>query len=134
MMVNFPYFPIYSLFPSKKQLVNQKTKALRYGNRLKALQRIDGVFFNLILRIVNNIRSSKLVKSTLTLTRKPGNTGKNLFLNRLNAMGLPIAKRIISIGRKIGNQPVNHEYLILRLCAFWQSCALVPKLYRNLLW
>ena len=58
-----------SYFLDKKQLVNLKTKAMRSGAWFKALQRIDRVLFDLTIRVVDNIRSAKLVKSIRTVAR-----------------------------------------------------------------
>ena len=57
-------------FLSKKRLRDLKTKAMRSGAWFKALQRIDRVLFDLTIRVVDNIRSSKLAKSIIVLVRK----------------------------------------------------------------
>jgi hypothetical protein len=90
-------------FLNKKQLVNLKTKAMRSGAWFKVLQRIDRVLFDLTIRVVDNIRSAKLAKSMLMLTRKLENAMKGSFSIRLREIGLPLAQKISSTAQKIGN-------------------------------
>ena len=90
-------------FLDKKQLVNLKTKAMRSGAWFKALQRIDRVLFDLTIRVVDTIRSAKLAKSLLALTRKLEDAMKGNFSSRLRAIGLPLAKKISFIAQKLGN-------------------------------
>lgn len=90
-------------FLDKKQLVNLKTKAMRSGAWFKGLQRIDRVLFDLTIRVVDNIRSAKLAKSMLMLTRKLENAMKGSFSIRLREIGLPLAQKISSTAQKIGN-------------------------------
>ena len=90
-------------FLNKKQLVNLKTKAMRSGAWFKALQRIDRVLFDLTIRVVDNIRSTKLAKSIAMLTRKLENAMESSFSSRLRAIGLPLAKKISFTAQKLGN-------------------------------
>ena len=90
-------------FLDKKQLVNLKTKAMRSGTWFKALQRIDRVLFDLTIRVVDIIRSAKLAKSLLALTRKLENAMESSFSSRLRAIGLPLAKKISFTAQKLGN-------------------------------
>ena len=66
---------------------------MRSGAWFKSLQRIDRVLFDLTIRVVDNIRSSKLAKSLLVLTRKLEDAMKNSFSNRLREIGLPLAQK-----------------------------------------
>ena len=91
------------LFLNKKRLLNLKTRAMRSGAWFKSLQRIDRVLFDLTIRVVDNIRSSKLAKSLLVLTRKLEDAMKNSFSNRLRASGLPMAKKISLTAQKLGH-------------------------------
>ena len=90
-------------FLDKKHLVNLKTKAMRSGAWFKALQRIDRVLFDLTIRVVDTIRSSKLTKSLLALTRKLDDAIKNSFSTRLKKIGLPLAQKISFTAQKLGN-------------------------------
>ena len=90
-------------FLNKKQLVNLKTKAMRSGAWFKALQRIDRVLFDLTIRVVDNIRSAKLAKSILALTRKLEDAMKSSFSSRLREIGLPLAQKISFTAQKLGN-------------------------------
>ena len=90
-------------FLNKKQLLNLKTRAMRSGAWFKSLQRIDRVLFDLTIRVVDNIRSSKLAKSLLALTRKLEDAMKNSFSNRLRVIGLPMARKISLTAQKLGN-------------------------------
>jgi hypothetical protein len=90
-------------FLDKKQLVNLKTKAMRSGVWFKVLQRIDRVLFDLTIRVVDNVRSAKLAKSLLALTRKLEDAMKGNFSSRLRAIGLPLAKKISFTAQKLGN-------------------------------
>ena len=90
-------------FLNKKQLVNLKTKAMRSGAWFKALQRIDRVLFDLTIRVVDNIRSAKLAKSLLVLTRKLEDAMKSSFSSRLREIGLPLAQKISFAAQKLGN-------------------------------
>jgi hypothetical protein len=83
--------------------VNLKTKAMRSGAWFKALQRIDRVLFDLTIRVVDTIRSAKLAKSLLALTRKLEDAMKGSFSSRLRAIGLPLAKKISFTAQKLGN-------------------------------
>ncbi len=90
-------------FLDKKQLVNLKTKAMRSGAWFKALRRIDRVLFDLTIRVVDTIRSSKLAKSLLALTRKLEDAIKSSFSSRLKEIGLPLAQKISFAAQKLGN-------------------------------
>jgi len=90
-------------FLNKKQLVNLKSKAMRSGAWFKVLQRIDRVLFDLTIRVVDNVRSAKLAKSLLALTRKLEDAMKGNFSSRLRAIGLPLAKKISFTAQKLGN-------------------------------
>ena len=90
-------------FLNKKQLVHLKSKAMRSGAWFKTLQRIDRVLFDLTIRVVDNIRSSKLAKSILMLTRKLEDAMKNSSSSRLREIGLPLAQKISFTAQKLGN-------------------------------
>jgi hypothetical protein len=92
-----------SSFLNKKQLMKLKTKALRSGAWFKTLQRIDRVFFDLTIKVVVNIRSSKLAKSMFLLTKKLENVMEGSFSIRLREIGLPMAQKISSAAQKLGN-------------------------------
>jgi hypothetical protein len=92
-----------SIFLDKKQLINLNPKAMRSGAWFKVLQRIDRVLFDLTIRVVDNIRSSKLAKSILTLTRKLEDSMKNNFSSHLRKIGLPLAQKISLTAQKLGN-------------------------------
>ena len=83
--------------------MNLKTKAMRSGAWFKALQRIDRVLFDLTIRVVDNIRSAKLAKSILVLTRKLEDAMKSSFSIRLREIGLPLAQKISFTAQKLGN-------------------------------
>ena len=76
---------------------------MRSGAWFKALQRIDRVLFDLTIRVVDNIRSSKLAKSIALLTRKLEDSIKNGFLYHLRTIGLPLAQKISLTAQKLGN-------------------------------
>ena len=90
-------------FPDKKQLMNLKTKAMRAGAWFKELQRIDRALFDLTIRVVDKIRSAKLAKSILMLTRKLESAMKITFSIRMGEIGLPLAQQISSVAQKLGN-------------------------------
>jgi len=88
----------------KKQLINFKTKAVRYGLWFKRLSRIDRVLFDLTIRVVRNIiKSEKLAKSLLILVGKLENTMKDSPLRSLKEIGLPLAQKISFTAQKLGN-------------------------------
>jgi hypothetical protein len=93
---NFPFL-------NRKHLTNLKTKAIRSGAWFKALQRIDRVLFDLIIRVVDKIRSSQLAKSLLMLTRKLENAMKGGFSIRLGEIGAPLAQKISFTAQRLGN-------------------------------
>ncbi len=76
---------------------------MRSGAWFKVLQRIDRVLFDLTIKLVVNIRSSKLVKSMLILTGKLEASMKGSFSTRLKEIGLHIAQKISSIAQRLGN-------------------------------
>ena len=90
-------------FLDKKLLVNLKTKAMRSGVWFKVLQRIDRVLFDLTIRVVGYIRSAKLAKSILALTRKLEDAIKSSFSSRLREIGLPLAQKVSFTAQKLGN-------------------------------
>ena len=90
-------------FLNRKQLMNLKTKAMRSGAWFKALQRIDRVLFDLTIRVVDNIRSAKLAKSILVITRKLENAMQSRFSSHLREIGLPLAQKIAFTAQKLGN-------------------------------
>jgi len=90
-------------FLNKNQLVNLKTNAKRSGVWFKVLQRIDGVLFDLTIRVVVNVRSHQLAKSMLVFIRKLENGLKGGFSSGLVEIGLPLAQKISSVAQKLGN-------------------------------
>lgn len=58
--------------------------------------RIDRVFFDLTIKVVVNIRSSKLAKSMLILAKKLENAMEGSFSIRLREIGLSMAQKISS--------------------------------------
>jgi len=92
-----------SFFPDKKHLINLKTKAMRSGSWFRALQRIDRVLFDLTIRVVDNIRSAKLVKSILMVARKLEDAMKTTFSSRLREIGLLLVQKISLLAQKLGN-------------------------------
>ena len=114
-----PYCPNTTCL-NKKQLINLKTKAMRSGAWFKVLQRIDRVLFDLTIRVVSNIRSARLAKCILILTRKLENARKGSFSMHLREIGLPLAQKISSTAQKIGNLLLSLGSLILRLLSFWR--------------
>ena len=90
-------------FLNKKQLLNLKTKAMRSGVWFKALQRIDRVLLDLTIKVVDNIRSAKLAKSILVITRKLENAMQSSFSSHLREIGLPLAQKIAFTAQKLGN-------------------------------
>ena len=61
------------------------------------------MLFDLTIRVVVNIRSARLAKSILMLTRKLENADQGSFLIGLREIGLPLAQKISSSAQKIGN-------------------------------
>jgi hypothetical protein len=90
-------------FFSKNRLRELKTKAMRSGAWFKALQRIDRVLFDLTIRVVDIIRSSKLAKSIAVLTKKLEDGIKGGFSDHLRKIGLPLAQNISLTAQKLGN-------------------------------
>jgi hypothetical protein len=90
-------------FLNKNRLINLKTKAMRSGAWFKALQRIDRVLFDLTIRVVNNIRSTKLAKSIIVLARKLENAVECDFSKYLKEIGLPLAQKISFTAKKLRN-------------------------------
>lgn len=91
-------------FLDKKKLINLKTIAIRSGAWFKTLRRIDRALIDLTIKVVGRIKSTRLAKSILSLTRKLEETLKiNGFSGRLRELGLPLAQKISSIAQKLGN-------------------------------
>ncbi len=87
----------------KKQLLSLKTRAMRSGTWFKSLQRIDRVLFDLVIKVVDNIRSTKLAKSIRTLVEKLENATKSGFSHKLREIGPQLAKQISLVAQKMGN-------------------------------
>jgi hypothetical protein len=90
-------------FFNKNQLMNLKKKAMRSGVWFKALNRIDRVLFDLTIKVVDNIRSTKLAKSMLMVTIMLENAMKGSFLIHLGEIGFPLVQRISLAAQKLGN-------------------------------
>ena len=61
------------------------------------------MLFDLTIRVVDNIRSAKLAKSILMVTRKLEDAMKNNFSSRLREIGLPLVQKISLTAQKLGN-------------------------------
>jgi hypothetical protein len=94
-------------FLNKKILIDLKTKAQRSGVWYKQLTRIDRVLFDLTIRVLDSIKSIKLAKSLLAITRKLENGLKSDFSIRLGEIGFPLAQKISATAQKIGNRSAN---------------------------
>jgi hypothetical protein len=90
-------------FLDKRKLINLKTKAIRSGAWFKALKRIDRVLLDLTIKVVGSIKSAKLAKSILTLTRKLEDAMKGSFSSRLREIGLPLAQKTSRVAQELGN-------------------------------
>ncbi len=87
----------------KKQLLSLKTRAMRSGAWFRSLKRIDRVLIDLTIKVVDNIRSSRLAKSIQELANKLEYVMKSGFSRRVQEIGLSLAKKISLAGQKIGN-------------------------------
>ena len=90
-------------FFRKSQLVKLKTKAMRSGVWFKVIERKDRALFNLSINVVGNVRSAKLAKSLVMLTRKLNNATRSNFPNRLVRLGLVFVQKTSLTAQKLGN-------------------------------
>ncbi len=87
----------------KRQLLNLKTRAMRSGAWFRSLKRIDRVLIDLTIKVVENIRSSRLAKSIQALAIKLEYVMKSGFSQRVQEIGFSLAEKISSVGQIIGN-------------------------------
>jgi hypothetical protein len=90
-------------FLNKIELLKLKTKAMRSGVWFRALQRIDRVLIDLTIKVADTVRSPKLAKSILSLTRKLETIMESGFSRACRAIGLPLAQKISIFAQKLGN-------------------------------
>ena len=88
---------------NRTQLTKIRSKAIRAGIWFKTLPRIDRVLVDLTIKVVENIRSSHLVKSILAVIGKLEELLENGFLKSIRAVGRLLAERISVIAQKWGN-------------------------------
>lgn len=88
---------------NRTQLVKLKAKALRAGVWFRALPRIDRVLVDLTIKVIENIRSSHLVKSISTVVDKLEGLLESSILKSLRLIGRPLAEKLSSIAQKLGN-------------------------------
>ena len=90
-------------FLNKTELLKLKTKAIRSGVWFKALQRIDRVLIDLTIKVADTVRSPKLAKSILTLTRKLESAMERGLSQTLRQVGLTLAQNLSLVAQKLGN-------------------------------
>jgi len=80
-----------------------KLKAKRTGVWFKALTNLDRVLIDLVIKVVDRVRSVKLATSLSTVVRKLEEALENRISRIIRTIGLPLAHKAVSLAKKWGN-------------------------------
>ncbi|MFA5365742.1 MAG: hypothetical protein WC325_11230, partial [Candidatus Bathyarchaeia archaeon] len=67
------------------------------------MQRIDRVLIDLTIKVADTVRSAKLAKSILELTRKLESVMESGLSRMVRQVGLSLAQSLSLVGQKLGN-------------------------------
>jgi len=88
---------------SAKKLTLAKKAALRKGTWYKTLNRVERATIDLIVRYVDNVRSSKLAKLVTAIIQKLELSLESTAEKLVRTIGLPLARKIGNIAVSWGN-------------------------------
>ena len=80
-----------------------KLKAKRTGVWFKALTNLDRILIDLVIKVVDGVRSVKLAMSLSTVVGKLEEALENRISRIIRTIGLPLACKIVSLAKKWGN-------------------------------
>ena len=80
-----------------------KLKAKRMGIWFKALTNLDRVLIDLVIKVVDKVRSVKLAMSLRTVVKKLEEALENRIFRIIRTIGLPLACKVVSLAKKWGN-------------------------------
>ena len=80
-----------------------KLKAKRTGVWFKALTNLDRVLIDLVIKVVDRVRSIKLATSLFTVVRKLEEALENRISRIIRTIGFPLACKIVLLAKKWGN-------------------------------
>ena len=75
----------------------------RTGVWFKALTNLDRVLIDLVIKVVDRVRSVKLAMSLCTVVRKLEEALENRISRIIKTIGFPLACKIVSLAKKWGN-------------------------------
>ncbi|MBS7616171.1 hypothetical protein KEJ45_03100 [Candidatus Bathyarchaeota archaeon] len=87
----------------KSELRLLKLKAQRNGVWFKVLSSLDRTLINLTLKVTDAVRGSKLAEALLKIRDKVKMALKDRITQAILRVGLPLARRIISLAKSWGN-------------------------------
>jgi hypothetical protein len=91
-------------FIDRTQLIKLRMRAMRSGVWFRALNRIDRVLIDLTVSVARCVRSSVLVHSILSITRKLEGLLESRFVRATREIGFSLARKLSLFAQKWGNE------------------------------
>ena len=85
------------------QLLKMKHRAIRAGVWFRALPRIDRALIDLTIKVANNIRSTTLTSSILSIAEKLETLLESKLTRAIINIGLPLTCKLSLIAKNWGN-------------------------------
>jgi|WetSurMetagenome_2_1015567.scaffolds.fasta_scaffold168721_3 hypothetical protein len=115
MMSNGSFDSANTAFFDRNQLKNLKTRAMRSGRWLLALQKICSLLFGSAIRVVRNISSCQIAESMIMVTKRVKLGMNGGFSRRLVEIVITLAQKASFVSQKLGNLRLNGVGQALKL-------------------
>ena len=89
---------------ARMQLVKMKLRAIRAGVWFRALPRIDRALIDLTIKVAQNIRSTTLAISIISVARKLEDLFESKLTRTIRDIGLSLTSKLSLIAQKWGNK------------------------------
>lgn len=94
----------------REQLRLLKLKAKRRGVWFKALANLDRILIDLVVKVVNRVRSTRLARSLFNVVKKLEEALEDKISRFIKTVGQPLARKLASLAKKWGN-PLAEKWL-----------------------
>jgi len=93
---------------SRSEIIRVKTKALRRGVWYRVLTRVERACVDLVIRVVERIRSGRLARVMSSILRKLEEAMESRVRRLIHEIGSNLASKLGQIAQKWGNRQALH--------------------------
>lgn len=114
-------------------LTKLKLKALRRRVWFRAINNVERCLLNLVIRVVDRVRSSLLKRITLSIARKLLGAMESKVTRAMREFGLPFVQRLSQIAQEWGNSSAESWAGDQGFIQYWTVMYLnTPPIFRSL--